>query len=141
MPVSRVMKIALNQRREKVANLYIQGWTQAAIAEELQISQPTVCTDLRRIQEAWRESMVRDFDLARELELKKLDRIEREAWAAWERSQKPLQSAHIHDESHQRKTRRLVKNQYGDPRFLEIVNRCIAQRLRNPRPQPSTAGD
>jgi predicted transcriptional regulator len=80
------------QRRQQVAELYTKGWFQTAIARELSISQPTVCQDLQAIRKQWRESAIRDFDAARELELQKLDRVEREAWAAWERSQQPAQS-------------------------------------------------
>jgi hypothetical protein len=128
MPVARKHKVAIVQRRYKVADLYLQAWTQMAIAEHLGCAQTTVSSDLRWVQAQWRTSAVRDFDLAREVELQKIDRVERESWAAWERSQKPAQSAHINDEANQRRTRRHVRNQYGDPRFLEQVNKCIAMR-------------
>ena len=51
--------------------------------------QATVCGDLKRVREAWRESSVRDFDELRSIELLKIERVEREAWAGWERSQQP----------------------------------------------------
>jgi len=57
------------------------------------VAQPTICDDLKRIRAEWRESAVRDFDEARQLELMKLERIEREAWSAWDQSKKPAQSA------------------------------------------------
>ena len=128
MPVNHLKKITLVKRREQAANLYVQGWKQDEIAKQIGVSQMTISNDIRKIQAMWRESAIRDFDMARELELRKLDRIEKEAWAAWERSQQPLQSAHISDESHARKSRRTVKHQNGNPRYLEIVNRCIGQR-------------
>jgi len=93
MVVTRSKQLAILKRRRTVADLYLQGWTQIAIAEELGVAQPTISDDLKRIRAQWRESGVRDFDEARQLELMKLDRIEREAWSAWERSQKPAQSA------------------------------------------------
>jgi len=128
MPGKPARKLAIQQRRQIVADLYLQGWTQAKIGEHVGFDQKTISTDLKTIRAEWRESAVRDFDEAREIELKKIDRIEREAWAAWERSQKPLQTATTSDETHQRKTRRQMKNQYGDPRFLEQVHKCIAAR-------------
>jgi hypothetical protein len=143
--VKRSHKVAINQRRAKVADLYLQGWPQMQIAAHLGCAQTTVSSDLRRIQQQWRESAVRDFDLAREIELHKIDRVERECWSAWERSQKPAQSAHISDETHQRRTRRHVRNQYGDPRFMEQVNKCIAMRCSllglYRTPQVETDGD
>lgn len=128
MPGRPTKKLAILKRREKVADLYLQGWTQQEIGDHVGVNQKTVSTDLKRIRQAWLDSSVRNFDEAREIELRKIDRVEREAWAAWVRSQQPAQSAHINDETSQRKTRRHVKNQYGDPRFLEQVNKCIAAR-------------
>jgi hypothetical protein len=116
------------QRRERVADLYLKGWTQVAIARECGISQPTICDDLAKIRELWRKSSIRDFDGAREIELQKIDRIEREAWAAWERSQQPTQSAVVTGEDMSKRTRKSVQQKYGDPRFLDIVHKCIAQR-------------
>lgn len=37
-------------------------------------------------------SAVRDFDLAREEELRRINCVMREAWDAWERSKKPSQA-------------------------------------------------
>lgn len=128
MSLSRTRKIQLVQRREKIAELYLQGNTQVQIAEALGIQQSTVSNDLKRVQEHWRESAVRDFDLARETELKRIDRVEREAWGAWERSQKPAQTAVTSDDPHQRRSKRVLKNQHGDPRYLDIVHKCIASR-------------
>lgn len=127
MPVPRSKKAELAQRRQQVAELYIQGHTQTAIAEKLQIGQATVSTDLQRVQKEWRESRIRDFDGAREIELQKLDRLEREAWSAWERSQKPAQSAEFKDDANSATLKR-VTNRVGDPRFLVVVHQCIASR-------------
>src|SRR5690242_11244148 len=85
--------LAILQRRKQVAELYLQGWSQPAIAHQLDVSQPTICADLKAIRQDWRDSAIRDFDALRDLELQKLDLIEREAWEAWKRSQKPAQSA------------------------------------------------
>ena len=80
------------------------------------MAQPTICDDLKRIRAEWRESAVRDFDEARQLELMKLERIEREAWSAWDQSKKPAQSAVVTSEGAAQKTRKSMKNQHGDHR-------------------------
>ena len=128
MPVNRAQRLAIQQRRQQVAELYLRCWTQEAIGAQLGIAQPTVCVDLRKIREHWRASSVRDFDEARTIELQKIDRVEREAWAAWERSQKPAQSAVVSEDTGRQRTRKSVKHQHGDPRFLDQINKCIAQR-------------
>ena len=83
--------LVIARRRQQVANLYLQGWPQAEIADHLQIAQSTISNDLKRIQKEWRR-----FDdprlrhVAERSSYEKLDRLERESWAAWERSQKPV---------------------------------------------------
>jgi hypothetical protein len=128
LPQSKNQKAALTRRREQVADLYVQGWRQVAIARHLGVSQPTISQDLRAIQRQWRESAIRDFDVLRERELQKLDRLEREAWDAWERSKKPAQSAVINISGDSQRTQKRVEEQIGDPRYLEQVQKCIAAR-------------
>jgi hypothetical protein len=120
--------VALAQRRAQVGDLYLQSWTQMAIAERLDIAQSTVSADLKAIQQSWRESAIRDFDLARVIELQKLDRIEREAWAGWERSQKPEQAARITGQGNGERSVKFIRNQVGDPRFLDQIQKCVAHR-------------
>lgn len=121
-------QLELLQRRRQVAERCLEGWTQREIAEHLGVAQASICQDLKQIRAQWRASAVRDFEAARALELAKLDHLERAAWAAFERSQKPLQTAVVSGQNQERQTRRSVKNQHGDPRFLEIVQKCLAQR-------------
>ena len=124
MPAQRSKKLEIERRRQQVGDLALQGWTQSAIADQLSISQATVSDDLQRIRRQWRESTVRDFDLAQAESLQEINRVRREAWPAWERSQKPQQSAVLNgDGATGRKT---LKNQHGDPRFLDIILKCNA---------------
>src|SRR5262245_20513131 len=118
MPTKPNKKVELARRREQVAELYVQGCNQYVIAERLGVCQATICFDLKAVRKEWRESSIRDFDTLREVELKKLERVEREAWSAWERSQKPLQSAVLNGDGAAARARKTVKNQHGDPRFL-----------------------
>ena len=120
--------LAIIQRRKQVAELYLQGWSQPAIAHHLEVSQSTICGDLKAIREDWRDSAIRDFDELRATELQKLDLVEKEAWGAWQRSQKPAQSAVVTGEGHDQKARKSMKHQYGDPRFLQLITHCISQR-------------
>jgi hypothetical protein len=128
MPVKRAKKVDIVRRRDRVADLYVQGLTQCAIAEELGVHQPTVCDDLKKIQRQWRESTVRNFDEAKEMELQKLDRVEREAWAAWERSQKPAQSTTVEGDGTPKRSRKTISQRNGDPRYLDTVLKCVAAR-------------
>jgi predicted transcriptional regulator len=114
--------LRVNIRRKRVADLYLQGWTQTAIAADIGVTQPTVSLDLKKIQEAWRKDSIRDFDLRREIELQKIDRVEREAWSAWERSQKPDQSVYTSDDPSNRA--RLFERRIPMPSWRGLSRRC-----------------
>jgi len=128
MSVKPARKLAIVQRRQKVADLFLQGWGQEAIGRELGISQPQVAGDLKKVSESWRQSAIRDFDAARDQELARLQRLEREAWSAWERSQQPSQTAVVDGQVGAQRAKRTVKHQHGDARFLDVVLRCIEAR-------------
>ncbi len=109
-------KLARLKRRQQVADLSLQGWTQSAIAEELDVSQPTVSTDLKAIQQEWLESASGDVEAARAKVLAELDLVQREAWAAWKRSQQPAETDVISGQSESRQMRRTRKQQYTNSR-------------------------
>jgi hypothetical protein len=128
MTSRRAKKVAIDQRRQEVAHRYVRGQSQTEIALELGVTQGTISTDLKAIRQQWRESAVRDFDLAREEQLRGIDAVQLEAWQAWDRSKKPHQEATVEGEGQKQKTRKRVRNQNGDPRYLEVVLRCIHGR-------------
>ncbi len=121
-------RFVLAHRRQQVADLYLQGLPQATIAEQLKIAQATVSSDLEHVRKMWQASSDRDFAEIRAREMQKLDMLERAAWAGWERSQKPAQSATVTGEGNGQQTRKSMKHQTGDPRFLQQVHNCISQR-------------
>lgn len=120
--------LQIEKRRQQVAELYLQGWTQSAIACELAVSQPTISADLKAVRREWRDSRIRDFDEAVGTELKKIERIEREAWAAWARSQQPSESTRIVQGDGSKHVEKSVHQQVGNPRFLEQIHKTSAAR-------------
>jgi hypothetical protein len=128
MANQRNHEFALAHRRQQVTELSLQGWSQTSIAAHLGISQSTVSEDMQHVREAWQESAVSMIDEIRARELTKIDLVEREAFAAWFRSQKPAQSAVVTGDGTGNLTRKSMKHQTGDPRFLDQINKCIAQR-------------
>jgi hypothetical protein len=118
----------LIHRRRQVADMYLKGSTQADIAQQLGVSQMTVSRDLALLEAEWRKASLIEFDRSRVRELQKLELIEREAWGAWQRSQSPASAAVITDGKTGQHSRKSLKHQYGDPRFLDQVNKCITQR-------------
>lgn len=130
MSVTPKKRLIIAERRGRVARLYLQGRDQSDIASELGIAQATISKDLEKIRTAWRESAIRDFDAQKDIELQRLNEIEREAWKAWERSQQPAQSAVVDGAAGTQRAKRTVKHQYGDPRFLELALRCNEERRK-----------
>jgi hypothetical protein len=121
----------VNHRRQQVGALYVKGRLQTAIARELGISQPQVSHDLKAIQRAWLASSIRDFDLIKAEQLAKIDQIERAAWESFERSLqvREITVQEVTDgESRTNKVSIRKEQQVGDPRFLQIAQRCIDQR-------------
>jgi hypothetical protein len=63
------------------------------ISQFLEVDQSTVSRDLKTIQQQWKESAIRDFDLDRQQELKRLAMLEKEYWAGWQRSQESKETS------------------------------------------------
>lgn len=97
-----------------------------AIGDQLGIDKSTVSRDLKFIQEQWRQSAITDMNEVKQRELEKIDLIEYEAWQAWLRSQTDAITTNEFDGN--KSTSK--KNQYGDPRFLAQIERCIELRCK-----------
>ena len=120
----------LTLRREKVAARYIQGQSQHEIATAFGISQTTVSRDLDAIRESWKQSAIRDYGLAVAKELAKVDRIERRAWDAWEKSLRPRVTVSNEKNALGDKRRKVVEGQSGNPSHLQIVLQCVERRCQ-----------
>ena len=118
----------LAERRREVLNLTHKGWSQGAIARHLKIPQGTVSRDLAAMRKFWRDFPVHDFEKVRLEQLQKIDVIESEAWAAWQRSLQRRQTAQLTRGKTGEQTRTSLQDQNGDPRYLREVARCVAQR-------------
>jgi hypothetical protein len=134
---SKAEVAAAASRRCKVAVLLLQGVTNhSEITARLGMdpSQRRVISyDVQAIEKAWRQDMVRDRALLKQMELDRLALIEREAWAAWERSK----IEKIRTRSRRRKSKEgdndevglAFEQRDGDSRWLAVVLDCVAQRI------------
>jgi hypothetical protein len=134
-------QLAILERRKTVAEQYLRGVTQWAIARKLGVSQPTIAADLKEIRADWLSSSLRDFDARKAEELAKVDRLESVAYDAWDKSCQNAETVHRTRETGRTtkegaalpdRTRRskISKGQAGDPRFLERVAWCIERRCK-----------
>jgi len=134
MPGRRRGTSELIRDRRRIADLYLQGQTQIFIAEELGVGQATVSRDLKAIQKSWMAATLIDFNEAKARELAKVDRLEREYWAAWVRSTEDqetnTQRAVDTGEGQRKEATRTIRGQAGDPRFLMGIQWCIDKRCK-----------
>lgn len=119
---------------QETARMYLEGKSQWEIAGFLGVSVMCVHRDLKKLSHRWTAKADIDFDAKKAEELAKLDRVERTAWEAWDKSckQKEIKGSKARDggikgsfdEAWERQEER-----DGDPRFLEIVYKCILKRM------------
>ena len=110
----------LAARRREVVSLTHKGLPQSAIARHLKIPQGTVSRDLAAMHKFWRDFPVHDCENVRLEQLQKIDVIEAEAWAAWERSQQRRQIAQLTRGKTGEQTRTSLQDQHGDPRITQM---------------------
>jgi hypothetical protein len=119
-------KLVAEEHRRKVPDMYCSGMTLKEIGAELGVSYETVRKDLMVIYSRWVEEGKKQFDEFIRKELIALDRIESEAWAAWEESKKPLLKTVESDLNNSKS----ATTQTGDPRFLAEVRSCLQRRAK-----------
>lgn len=96
--------------------------------------------ELVKIREAWAKRTTDCYDLKVNKELRRLDMVERECWAAWERSQGTLQSelteriATGRDDSGapvgRVRTMTRTEAKVGDVQFMNAILKVISERIR-----------
>lgn len=115
-----------------VARAYCEGQTQAAIAEQTGVTNQQISYDLRILQRRWLEQAKGDIDAARAKELAKLDNLEREYWAAYERSkvtrEEQTEAAFERDGILTVRRSKKTRERDGNPDYLAGVMACIQQR-------------
>ncbi len=144
MAAPKRSKIQRERDRVTIAELYLKGWTQAKIAEYLELSQPGIWREIKKIKQLWMQETVHNYDLFMVEQLQRLAMIESELWQGWQHSQEPKEQS-IHEkligstDSDRLKAQRRTESRVGDVRFLDKLLECIEQRCRllGLRTQPS----
>ena len=117
------------------ADLYLRGWYQHEIATYLskrrpyKLSQMAISYDLKDLRQRWVDSAMLDLTLKRAEEVERIDKLEREYWAAWEASQEPQESHRVETTETDTKVVESSKESTGDPRFLKGIQWCISRRI------------
>lgn len=121
--------------RRRAADLYLKGWLQVDIADELGLDQSTVSRDLKALHQVWLDAALVDFDQIKARELAKIDRLEREYWEAWDRSCRDIETVTekgkaVRGATQPNQVEKVVRRQGRacDARFLSGILRCIEKR-------------
>lgn len=131
--------LQLKQDRVRIAEMYIQGYYQSQIGEELGLTQQQISYDLKVIQRQWLKQTTMALDEYKARELAKIDYLEQTYWKSWRRSLEDTKADTLKARVGQGQSggqaqpiERTVKteNNCGDPRFLQGVERCIEQRRK-----------
>jgi hypothetical protein len=124
----------IRKDRVEIAGLYLQGWTQAEIGAKLGLSRQQIGYDLAAVRQEWLRSTLVNFDAKKAEELARIDRLEREYWAAWEKSRNGHETTTTEQtttpQGERSKAAIRREDQPGDPRYLAGVQWCIEQRCK-----------
>ena len=122
----------IHARELRAMELSVQGWSQRRMAAELGISQPAVSKMLRRLEERVLRELAEDGDRQKARQTNRLEHLYTEALGGWEHSKADA------TRRRQRKTEvgtngggatiaeLVVENRHGDPRFLDLGRKILA---------------
>lgn len=127
--------------RAKAATMYLQGWTQAQIAQEMDRTPAQVFHDLKVVRQIWLDNSLAAMTEIKARELAKIDEVEKEAWEAWRESKKEhiasslkvveptMVAAGAPVPGMQTKQTKREKRT-GSVEYLNTIQWCIEQRLK-----------
>ena len=139
MAANKRTRIQIKDDRREIASLYLQGKTQQAIAERLNMTRQMVGYDLKAIQRRWWEDTSRNLDEDKARELAKLDELERTHWQAWEDSleqvttESSARTTSGRGNGHGSVTEQAAirrEGKQGNPAYLRGVMECIDRRCK-----------
>lgn len=124
-------RFKVERRRAEASRLYRAGWTQANIAERLQVTEQTVQRDIAVVRERWKQAGIHDLNERKAAELERIDWAEREAQRGWTRSLRDEVTV-TQEEGGENGGRTITRRrgQAGNPAFLQTVLKCVDQRCR-----------
>ena len=133
--------MVIQERRTRVAEQWMRGIPQYRIAQVEGVDRPTVCRDLEKIRQDWKEQRAASYDVRLDEEVARINRLERIATEAWERScltaevrKAEVVKGRVNKDGAPlpdiQRTSKVEHSQVGDPRFLERIAWCIETRLK-----------
>lgn len=116
--------------RAEIAKLYLQGKPIHEIAADMVLPKSIINDDLQFIRQMWLNSSLVDFDAKRSEEVARLNRVETEAWAEYERSKDRQVTERAGSGMQGSWSETETAERTGDPRYLAVVLKCIDRRIK-----------
>lgn len=114
-----------------------------ALGLDYTIAHTQVYSDIKKMLITWKKEQFETIDKYVSVEVQKLDRIENEAWNAWEKSKSPLRKtksrnskkpnkldAEVNEPDYYGYSEETIEETSGDPRFLDILLNCQQRRAK-----------
>lgn len=130
---SLTARLQQEQRLAEIAERYLRGETQPAIAAALGINQSNVSRALKKLLQRWQDKSLFDFEPARAKELASVNNLERVCWEAWLRSLEPKETTATEKSTRGEaaggsKASIRKETRDGNPAFLDRIAWCIQRR-------------
>jgi len=128
-----VRELFLEEQDLAIAEMYlVKGMKQVEIGRELGLSQSDVSTTIARIKKEYSTKRLNKYQTYVNHELLKLDTVEREAWAAWERSIGRSKKVVTRKDGQGNIIDKTITTDDlpGDPRYLTAINATVDRRIR-----------
>jgi len=130
--------LTAEERRVKVAELYLQNHRYFEICEKLAVSYETVKKDVEIIRNEWLEKRNDKYDAWMMREIEKIDLVEKQAWEEWHRSKLDAETRITEAEADDEEMGKLSpkkatvkkQGQTADPRYMDIILKCSDQRAK-----------
>jgi hypothetical protein len=145
-------KDTIAARRAKVARYRALGETERSIAARFGVTQQLISADLKVIRAEWRRAMIKEYDAYKAEQVATINAVAAEALRGWRRSLRdaekvtrkvtpadpppspaagegdaatvPPSSPTVTEET------AVTEGQAGDPRFLQVMLKCVEERNR-----------
>jgi hypothetical protein len=118
----------IRRRRQEVADLYLGGLTQAAIAQRFGVHQSQICRDLKWVKAQWREECIEMVDAMYAEDLAIIKEVSRRAWECWDASRKDKVTVRVKEMPGFVVTTTRTEKRYGNPIFLDRILECIKRK-------------
>lgn len=108
------------------------------------LSRGQISYDVKAVEREWVQHYLKDVNTMKAKELARIDRIEREAWLAWEKSKQALsvtekeqveneqsdKSDSVYQKHRKVRAKKVETERDADEKFMNIVQWCVEQRCK-----------